>query len=86
MTASDIGRVLEAAGRDGHTVLLVLDDFAGTGKQMSRQIDIVVDKLDSLDPAWPDRVLVVAGTAVALANRCNPACRRGANRSSAACE
>ncbi len=45
-------------------VLLVLDDFAGTGAQLSRDARTVVEELDSAGTAWRESTIVVVGAAV----------------------
>lgn len=57
--------VIETAAPNSTKIALVLDDFAGTGNQLSSAADGFIASLDQQQElVWRDRVIVVAGSAL----------------------
>ena len=60
-------------------VLILVDDFAGTGNQLAKSLDALCAELDQLDD-WQDTTVIAAGAAVAAdTSKWSPGRYRGAN-------
>lgn len=52
-------------GKHEHSVLLIVDDFAGTGTQLRETVGDVTEQLSKRIPDWRERCLVIAGACIA---------------------
>lgn len=68
ITKSNIVKASEIADRirpsHSDVVLLLLDDYCGTGTHLSRELDSLVQKITELGEDWVERVHVVVGASV----------------------
>lgn len=61
ITEDRLAHIFETTGHTGRSVLLVVDDFLGSGTQMAKTTSELVGSLEQIDSGWPEKLLVVMG-------------------------